>query len=229
MKPQRILVVDDDPAIMKFVRANLKAEGYETLAALDGEEALRVAEKELPDLIILDIMMPELDGFEVCRRLREWSPVPIIMLSVRGESEDKVKCLDLGADDYLTKPFAVDEMIARVRAVLRRAEGSSVEPAQASFTSGEIEINFAKRHVSRAGKEVKLTPTEFSLLQELTVNKGKVLTHRHLLQKVWGTEYAREIEYLHVYAGRLRAKLEADPANPRHIITVIGVGYEFRE
>ncbi len=229
MKPQRILVVDDDPGILKFVRANLKVEGYETLAALDGAEALKIAEKELPDLVILDIMMPEPDGFEVCRRLRGWSPVPIIMLSVRDDSDDKVKCLNLGADDYLTKPFAMDELIARVKTVLRRAEGACGQPEPEAYCGGELEIDFLRRQVTRAGKEVKLTPTEFCLLHELVQHKGKVLTHLQLLQKVWGPEYARESEYLHVYAGRLRAKLEADPANPRHIITVTGVGYEFRE
>jgi len=199
MKKTRILVVDDELSIIKFLRANLEARDYEVLAAMDGAEALQAIEMELPDLVILDIMMPKMDGFEVCRRLREWSQIPVIMLSARGDESDKVKCLDLGADDYITKPFGKDELIARVRAVLRRTEAVASIPTQPSFTSGDLQINFVKRQVTVASKEVKLTPTEYSLLQEFVLNAGKVLTHTHLLNKVWGPEYREDTQYLHVF------------------------------
>ena len=228
MHRPRVLIVDDDLTIIKFVRANLKASDYETLTALDGAEALETIERELPDLVILDIMMPKMDGFEVCRRLREWSQVPIIMLSARGDEEDKVTCLELGADDYISKPFGVGELIARVRAVFRRTEAAATTPPKPSFTAGDIHINFAKRQVTVAGNEVKLTPTEYALLQELILNAGKVLTHTHLLNKVWGLEYREERQYLHVFIRRLRAKLETDPRNPCYITAVPGVGYQFQ-
>ena len=229
MKKTRILVVDDEPNIVKFLRANLEAKNYVVLAAMDGAEALQTFEMELPDLVILDIMMPKIDGFEVCRRLREWSQIPIIMLSARGDESDKVKCLDLGADDYITKPFGKGELIARVKAVLRRTEAATSTPTQPSFTSGDLQINFAQRRVTVAGKEVKLTPTEFTLLQEFALNAGKVLTHTYLLNKVWGPEYREEREYLHVFVRRLRAKLEPDPTNPKCIMTVSGIGYQFKD
>ena len=229
MKKTRILVVDDELNIVKFLRANLEAKNYAVLAAMDGAEALQTFEMELPDLVILDIMMPKIDGFEVCRRLREWSQIPIIMLSARGDESDKVKCLDLGADDYITKPFGKGELIARVKAVLRRTEAATSTPTQPSFTSGDLQINFAQRRVTVAGKEVKLTPTEFTLLQEFALNAGKVLTHTYLLNKVWGPEYREEREYLHVFVRRLRAKLEPDPTNPKCIMTVSGVGYQFKD
>ena len=228
MRHPRILIVDDELAIIKFLRANLEAKGFETLAAMDGAEALETIERELPDLVILDIMMPKMDGFEVCRRLREWSQIPIIMLSARGDEGDKVKCLDLGSDDYITKPFGAHELIARVRAVLRRTEAAGTIPAQTSFTNGDLQINFAQRRVTIAGKEVKLTPTEYSLLQEFVLNTGNVLTHAYLLNKVWGLEYREEREYLHVFVRRLRAKLESNPTNPRYILTVPAVGYQFK-
>ena len=229
MKKTRILVVDDELSIIKFLRANLEARDYEVLAAMDGAEALQAIEMELPDLVILDIMMPKMDGFEVCRRLREWSQIPVIMLSARGDESDKVKCLDLGADDYITKPFGKDELIARVRALLRRTEAVASIPTQPSFTSGDLQINFVKRQVTVASKEVKLTPTEYSLLQEFVLNAGKVLTHTHLLNKVWGPEYREDTQYLHVFVRRLRAKLEPDPTNPKYIATVPGVGYQFKD
>ena len=217
MVKTRILVVDDELSIVKFLRANLESKGYEVLAAMNGAEALQTIERELPDLVILDIMMPKMDGFEVCRRLRQWSQIPIIMVSARGDVSDKVKCLDLGAG----------ELIARVRAVLRRTKAAATMPGQPSFTRGDLQISFAQRRVTIAGKEVKLTPTEYSLLQELVLNAGKVLTHTHLLNKVWGSEYRDEREYLHVFIRRLRTKLEPDPTNPRYILTVPGVGYQF--
>ncbi len=228
MRKTRILVVDDELSIIKFLRATLKAESYEVLTAMDGAEALQNIEMELPDLVILDIMMPKIDGFEVCRRLREWSQIPIIMLSARGDEGDKVKCLELGADDYITKPFGVDELLARVRAVMRRTETAGSIPTQPSFASGDLKINFVERRVTVAGKEVKLTPTEYKLLQELVLNANKVLTHGMLLGKVWGPEYGEEKEYLRVFIGRLRKELEPDPESPRYIVTIPGVGYQFK-
>ena len=224
----RILVVDDEPSIRKFLRANLEAKDYKVLTAADGAEALQTIEMELPDLVILDIMMPKMDGFEVCRQLREWSQIPIIMLSARGDENDKVKCLELGADDYITKPFGASELIARVRAVLRRTEAAGSIPTQPSFTSDTLQINFVERQVTVADREVKLTPTEYNLLQELVLNANKVLTHRMLLRKVWGPEYGEEKEYLRVFIGRLRKELEPDPENPEYIITIPGVGYQFK-
>lgn len=222
--PRKILVVDDDPATLKFVAANLEANNYEALKARDGEEALKVIEKELPDLVILDIMMPKVDGYEVCRRLREWSQIPVIMLSARCDKEDKVKCLDMGADDYLCKPFGLDEMLSRIRAVLRRS-GPATEPTKPNFQSDEVEINFVERRVSVAGSEVTLTLTEYALLQELALNSPKVLTYQLLLKRVWGPEYSDERGYLYVFIRRLRTKLEHDPQNPSHIISVRDVGY----
>ena len=226
---QRILIVDDELSILRFLRSNLEDRGYTVISATNGEEALHMIEMELPDLIILDVMMPKMDGFEVCRQLREWSQIPIIMLSARGDEKDKVRCLDLGADDYIVKPFGANELIARVSAVLRRTKTASVSPTKSTVTSGDLVINFAARQVTRAGLEIKLTPTEYALLQELAVNTGKVLTHTHLLNKVWGPEYREEREYLHVFVRRLRSKLEPDPNSPKHIITVSGVGYQFAD
>ena len=223
-----ILIVDDEISIMKFLRANLETKGYKVRAAMDGAEALQAIEMELPDLVILDIVMPKMDGFEVCQRLREWSQIPIIMLSARGDEQGKVKCLDLGADDYMTKPFGASELIARVGAVLRRAQAVGATPTRPAFISGDLTINFVERQVTIADREVKLTPTEYNLLQELVLNAGKVLTHTHLLNKVWGLEYRDEREYLHVFVRRLRAKLEPDKANPRYIVSVPGVGYQFK-
>jgi two-component system KDP operon response regulator KdpE len=228
-KKKRILIVDDELSILKYLRANLEAEGYKVLMALNGIQALQTLEAEMPDLVVLDIMMPEMDGLEVCRRLREWSQLPIIMLSARADEKDKVQCLDLGADDYITKPFGKDEFIARVRAVMRRVEVTSPTPTTPSLKNDNLEINFSKRKITVKGKEVALTSTEYALLQELALNVGKVLTYTHLLQKVWGPDYAEEREYLHVFISRLRAKLEANPKKPHYITTVSGVGYRFKE
>jgi two-component system KDP operon response regulator KdpE len=228
MTKDRILVVDDELSIVKFLRANLETRGYHVLAAMDGEEALSIFERELPDLVILDVMMPRMNGFEVCQRLREWSQTPIIMLSARGDEKDKVKCLDLGADDYITKPFGASELIARVSAVLRRSEKANSAPVQPAFVSDELKINFAQRQVTIDGQEVRLTPIEFALLQELALNAGKVLTHVHLLGRVWGPEYRDEREYLHVFVRRLRKKLETDRIKCRCIVTVPGIGYQLK-
>jgi len=228
MSKQRVLIVDDDLVIQKFVRANMEANEYEILTAMNGTEALKVVELGQPDLVLLDIMMPDMDGFEVCRRVREWSQVPIIMLTARIDERDKVKCLDMGADDYISKPFGVEELVARVRAVLRRVSAKDVPSTQPSFTCDELTINFASRLVTVKKQEIKLTPIEFNLLQELALNAGKVLTHTHLLHKVWGEEYHDEKEYLHVFIRRLRTKLDLDPGKPSFIVTVSGIGYKLR-
>ncbi|MDD5190030.1 MAG: response regulator transcription factor [Dehalococcoidales bacterium] len=227
MNKRKILVVDDEPNIVRYLRMVLKDNGYDIVTATDGADAMEKLEKEMPDLIILDIIMPGLDGFEVCHRIRQWSPVPIIMVSAKAKEEDKTRCLDMGADDYITKPFGTAELVSRVKAVLRRVQnlGEAVTPA--TFTSGDLTINFAQRLVTIKEKPVNLTSTEFNLLQELTCNAGKVLTHPHLLNKVWGPEYHDEKQYLHVFIGRLRLKIEKDPANPEFIVTIPGVGYKF--
>jgi two-component system KDP operon response regulator KdpE len=227
MNKQHILVVDDDQSILKFLSANLKARGYEVTTAMDGEKALAAVEQEMVDLIILDIMLPRMDGVEVCRRVREWSQVPIIMLTARGDEKFKVNCLDLGADDYLTKPFGVGELMARIKTAFRHFDSSKSTISQSVFRCGALEINFAMRKVTVNGNEVQLTPTEYSLLQQLVVNADKVLTHRMLLQSVWGNQYGLEREYLRVFVNRLRRKLESEVASARHIITVPGVGYRF--
>ncbi len=221
-----ILVVDDDPASLRLRCTNLKARGYNVTTAVNGEESLTAVEKDFVDLIILDIMMPKLDGVEVCRRIREWSNVPIIVLSARGDERDKVRCLELGADDYLTKPFGIAELLARIKTALRHRDAAKAAPVQAAtFTCNGLEINFALRRVTIGGNEVKLTPTEFSVLQQLAVNADKVLTHSMLLQNVWGNGYRSEKEYLRVFIGRLRKKLEPDPLHPKYIVTTPGVGY----
>lgn len=228
MSKELILVVDDDAATLKYVSACLQHEGYDFSLAKDGLEALAIVEKENPTLVILDIMMPKIDGFEVCRRLREFSQVPVIMLSALTNESEKVKCLDIGADDYITKPFSIEELMARIRAVLRRTKSMIADIARPIFIKDALEVNFDRRKVFVNGIEIRLTPTEYSLLQELVVSAGKVLTQSHLLQKVWGPEYQGEREYLHVFIGRLRAKIEHDASNPRYIITIPGVGYEFK-
>ena len=228
MHRSRILIVEDDLSTVKFLQANLKARGYETFVAIDGLEALKTIEMELPDLVILDIMLPKMDGFEICRRIRQWSLIPIIMLSARHSVEEKVKCLDLGADDYITKPFGVEELLARIRVALRRSKAAGNIASPPSFTSGDLKINFVQRQVTIAGAEAKLTATEDGLLQELVLNAGKVLDHAYLLRKVWGPEAGQERQYLRHFIRRLRTKLEPDPKNPRYIITVPGMGYQFK-
>ncbi len=227
-KDTTVLIVDDDPVIVKFVSANLKARGFGVVSADDGEGAIRALEQHLPDLVILDIMMPGMDGFEVCRRMREWSKVPIIMLTAKNELNDKVELLNLGADDYITKPFGIEELLARVRAVLRRKGGEAVSE-KALFVNDNLKINFAERWATVDGKEIDLSPTEYNLLRELAQNAGKVLTHQMLLSRVWGPEYVNETEYLRVYIGRLRVKMETNTKKPRHILTKSGVGYAMQK
>jgi len=227
MHRTRVLIVDDELAIIKFLKANLDARGFATLAATDGAEALQTIERELPDLVILDIMLPNIDGFEVCRRLREWSQIPIMILSGRSGAEEKVKCLNLGADDYVTKPFDMDELVARISAVLRRSQAVGAIATRPSFTCGDLNVNFIERCVTVADNEVKLTPVEYSLLQEFVLNAGKVLTHTYLLNRLWGSEYRGETHYLRVFVSRLRAKLGLDRIDASYIVTVPGVGYKF--
>ncbi len=228
MDNTRVLLVDDDPVILKFVGANLKARNFDVTTAEDGESALKAMEQTLPDLVILDIMMPGMDGVEVCRRIREWSRVPVIMLTAKNELNDKVTLLNLGADDYITKPFGIEELLARVRAVLRRKSGTNI-PDAVIFVSDELQINFAERLVTVDGKAINLSPTEYDLLRELAQNVGKVLTHQMLLSRVWGAEYGNETEYLRVYVGRLRSKIEVDPKKPKHIMTKTGIGYHLQK
>ncbi len=223
-----ILVVDDDPEILKFLRAGLGHEGWEIYTVLNGKDALSYVEQHPPDLVILDIILPEMDGMEVCRRLQSLSKVPVIMLSARGEMADKVQCLDLGADDYLTKPFGLEELVSRIKAVLRRSQPKEPDSSPRFFIQDGLEIDFNARRVTTNGRESKLTSTEYSLLRELVVNAGRPISHRDLLNSVWGPEYRTEREYLHVYIGHLRTKIEVDPRNPRYIISVPGKGYLFQ-
>ncbi|MBT4511798.1 MAG: response regulator transcription factor [Chloroflexi bacterium] len=224
MNQPTILVVDDDPIVLKFVSANLRARDFQVITAEDGEAALKIIEQKLPDLIIVDTVMPRMDGIEMCQRVREWSQVPIVMLSAKGELQDTVNALNLGVDDYVTKPFSVDELMARVQAVLRRKSGISTSDTSI-LVNDDLTVNFAERRVTVKDKEINLTPTEYHLLRELGQNAGQVLTHPTLLSRIWGAEYGNEREYLRVYIGRLRNKIETDPQNPKHIHTRAGVGY----
>ena len=227
LKTKRILLAEDEMALRDFVSRNLRARGFEVLEASNGLEAIALWEQEVPHLLILDIMMPRMDGLEVCRRVREHSTVPIIVLTALDAESDKVTALDLGADDYLTKPFGVEELLARVRAVFRRSQWEVVPLTDDVKHFGDLAIDLAGHIVCLRDAEVRLSPTEFSVLKQLVLNAGKVLTHRVLLQSIWGPEYGGEAEYLRVYINRLRQKLEADPANPRYLLTEPGVGYRF--
>ena len=224
MSKLNILVADDEIAIGKFLQKGLKARGYEVIMAGDGKSALETFGINQVDLIILDIMMPGYDGFQVCQRIREWSQVPIIMLSARDDESDKVRCFEMGADDYIIKPFNLGELIARIRTALRHHTVSG-ELVPTSSKLGDIEINFARQSVTAHGSKINLTPTEYSILQQLVLNKDKVMTHTMLLQKVWGKNYYTEKEYLRVFIGHLRKKLGDDSKNPKYIVNIPGVGY----
>jgi two-component system KDP operon response regulator KdpE len=223
----RILVVDDEPRMIRFIRMNLELEGYTVFEAGDGVKALAQVRDTLPDLVILDVMMPELDGFETLRALREFSNVPVVMLTARGEEDDRVRGLELGADDYVTKPFSPRELVSRVKAVLRRTESPAPAQKAAIRVDDRLQIDFDRREIFVEGKLVKLRPTEFRLLYHLVGNAGWVVPHDQLLAKVWGYEYRDETHYLRLYINYLRQKLEADPAHPKYILTERGVGYRF--
>jgi two-component system KDP operon response regulator KdpE len=221
-----ILAVDDEPQILRALRTSLTARGHDVVTAPNGETALELLAANEADLVVLDLGLPGIDGVEVIRRLRLWSSVPVIVLSVRDAQTDKVAALDAGADDYVTKPFAMDELLARMRAVLRRTGAPEAE--QPVVRIGDLEVDLARKLVSRAGRSIHLTPTEFALLELLVANPGKLLTHRFLLQKVWGDAYRDESHYLRVYVANLRKKLEQDPASPSLILTEPGVGYRWK-
>ena len=221
----RVLVVDDEPAIRRFLRVSLSAHGYAVFEADSGQAALSAVTSDRPDLIILDLGLPDIDGIEITRLLREWTHIPTIILSVRGQEADKIAALDAGADDYLTKPFGVGELLARMRVALRRASQSGVQPA---FASGDLAVDLARRVVTVAGQEVQLTPTEYDLLRVLVTHAGKVLTHRQLLREVWGMGYEQQMHMLRVNISNLRRKIEPNPTRPHYILTEPGVGYRLR-
>ena len=223
MKKPVVLVVDDEPQILRVMRASLPIRGYEVLTAASGKEALDQLSKQVPDLVILDLAMPEMSGLEVCRRVREFSTVPIIILSAKGSESDKVAALDLGADDYVTKPFGMDELLARARAVLRRLSTTN----DRVLSVGDVTIDIDEHRVVVGGKEIRLTPKEFDVLKYLVNNAGKVVTHRALLQAVWGWESTDQTEYLRVFINQLRRKIEIDVSHPRYLITEPWVGYRF--
>jgi two-component system KDP operon response regulator KdpE len=220
----RILVVDDDHQLLRALRINLRARGYEVVLAADGATALSAASRQPPDLVVVDLGLPDMDGVEVVEGIRGWSRAPVIVLSARHLEQSKVRALDAGADDYVTKPFGMDELLARVRAALRRAVPAQAEPVVATdaFT-----IDLAARRVTRRGADVRLTPTEWHVLEVLVRNAGRLVSQRQLLQEVWGPRYESETNYLRVYVAQLRAKLEPDPARPRYLLTEQGMGYRF--
>lgn len=227
-KKMRILVIDDEPQIRRALRVGLERSGFTVMAAASGEEGLDLAALHPPDLVILDLAMPGIDGYTVCAELRRWSKTPIIVLSVRGNEEDKIKALDQGADDYLTKPFGVGELLARMRAVMRRSGQNGEDHGEPFFTSGDLSIDFTQRVVTVRNSEVHLTPKEYELLNYMVQNRNRVLTHRQILSKVWGAEYAEDTHTLRVHVANLRNKIEADPARPRFIHTETRIGYRFR-
>jgi two-component system, OmpR family, KDP operon response regulator KdpE len=224
-----ILVVDDEPRMTRFIRMNLELEGFRVVEARNGVEALEKVRVNLPDLVILDVMMPEMDGFETLRLLREISKVPVIMLTVRADEEDKVRGLELGADDYVTKPFGARELVSRVKAVLRRTQGAARPEGAVLRIDERLSVDYNNREVIVEGKHVKLRPTEFRLLYYLIENAGWVVPHEMLLAKVWGYEYRDEIQYLRLYVTYLRQKIEPDASNPRYIFTEREVGYRFAD
>jgi two-component system, OmpR family, KDP operon response regulator KdpE len=227
MSPERILVVDDEPRVLRMLHAGLTAKGYEVTTATTGEQGLDLLATCHFDLLVLDLRLPGIDGLEVCRRLRSWSQLPILILSVQDREEEKVAALDLGADDYVTKPFSMGELLARVRVALRHARQEK-EHADSRYQFGDLIVDIGRRIVTVRGTEVHLSPTEYSLLTYLVRNAGKVLTHRTILLNVWGPEESEETQYLRVYIRHLRQKLEPDPAHPRYILTAPAVGYRFQ-
>jgi two-component system KDP operon response regulator KdpE len=223
-----VLVIEDEPQMLRFLRPALQGNGFRIEEAATGQDGIRAASMRTPDVVLLDLGLPDIDGLEVTRRLREWTQAPIVVISARGREDDKVAALDAGADDYVTKPFGVRELLARLRVVLRRT--SRIGASETSrLVIGELDVDLEKRRVAVGGKVVHLTPIEYRLLSELARNAGKVLTHSHLLRQVWGPGYAQQSHYLRVYMTQLRRKLEAEPARPRLLLTEPGVGYRLAE
>jgi two-component system KDP operon response regulator KdpE len=223
----KVLVVDDEPQIVRALRINLSARGYEVSTAASGQEALSVAAAARPDVVVLDLGLPDIDGATVIEGLRGWTNVPIIVLSARTDSGDKVSVLDAGADDYVTKPFGMDELLARLRAAVRRASTASVDGEEAVIVTPAFTVDLSAKKVLKDGAEVHLTPTEWGVLELLVRNRGKLVGQKQLLQEVWGPGYASETHYLRVYLAQLRRKLEPQPSRPRHLLTEAGMGYRF--
>jgi len=227
-KKTTVVAADDDPQLLRLMTRNLQLEGFDVLAASDGQQALELIENHAPDIVLLDVMMPKMDGFTVCYRVREFSTVPIIIVTARGQDQDKVRGLDLGADDYLTKPFSVEELLARVRAVLRRSEFTTMEHIQglqATTATGNLMVDYSQHLVMLNEREIAFTPTEYRIIAYLAQNVGRIVTQDLLLEQVWGQEYLGESHMLQVNINRLRRKLEVDATQPRYILTKVGVGY----
>jgi two-component system KDP operon response regulator KdpE len=224
-----VLVVEDEPQMRKFIRASLTSHGYRVLEAERGADAISLLTSHNPELVLLDLGLPDGDGIELAKQVREWSRVPIIVLSARGREDDKVAALDAGADDYLTKPFGVNELLARMRVALRHAQRGDPEPAPQTLEFGDLKLDLVRREVFRGAEELHLTPIEYKLLSLFAQNAGKVLTHRHILKEVWGPAYATQTHYVRVHMAELRKKLEADPARPKLLVTEPGVGYRLRD
>ncbi|GAB0108234.1 response regulator [Nocardia sp. JMUB6875] len=225
--PTKVLVVDDEPQILRALRINLSVRGYEVTTAANGGAALRAAAEKHPDVIILDLGLPDMDGIEVLAGLRGWSTAPVIVLSARTDSSDKVEALDAGADDYVTKPFGMDELLARLRAAARRS-ANTADTAEPVIETASFTVDLAAKKVIRHGHDVHLTPTEWGVLEMLVRNQGKLVGRRELLREVWGPSYATETHYLRVYLAQLRRKLEDDPSQPKHLLTEAGMGYRFQ-
>ena len=225
MTASRVLVVDDEPGLVRALAINLRAHGWEVATATDGAHALDLAASWRPDVVLLDLGLPDIGGLDVLAGIRGWSRVPVVVLSARQHGEDKVDALDAGADDYVTKPFAMNELLARLRAAVRRAAPG--DATEAVVVAGELEIDLARRRVLRAGAEVRLSPTEWAIVEVLVRNRGRLVSREQLLREVWGPAYTSETGYLRVYTAQLRRKLEADPSNPRHLRTQPGMGYVF--
>ena len=223
-----ILIVEDEPQMLRFLRASLGAHGYRLVESTTAQDGLAQAAARTPDVILLDLGLPDADGIEVTARLREWSRIPVIVISARGQDEDKIRALDAGADDYLTKPFSVGELLARIRVALRHSAAVAGDREEPAFSTGELRADLVKRQVFVRGEEVHLTPTEYKLLSVLVRYAGRVVTHRQLLKEVWGPSYVEHTEYLRVFMGQLRHKLESDPARPRYLVNEPGVGYRLK-
>lgn len=220
----KVLVIDDEPALARALAVNLRAAGWEVEVAHDGRSGLAAAAGFHPDVVLLDLGLPDLDGTEVLAGLRGWTSVPVVVLSARQHGDDKIEALDLGADDYVTKPFAMDELMARLRAAVRRGQDAA-STQTANLSLGELEIDFARKRVSKRGEDIRLTPTEWAFLELLARNVGRLVSREQILKEVWGPVYAKETHYLRVYAAQLRRKLEDDPSHPRYLVTSSGLGY----